>query len=57
MGIWEMGIVSMCSWMKMNSPEEIDLGTPMADIAIEDLAEGPGPDAEIGGDHAYPHPK
>lgn len=52
-----MGIVSMCSWMKMNSPEEIDLGTPMADISIADLEEGPGPDAEIGGDHAYPHPK
>jgi hypothetical protein len=43
--------------MKMSSAEEIDLGTPMADITIEDLAEGPGPDAEIGGDHAYPHPK
>ena len=50
-------IVSMCSWMTMSNPEEIDLGTPMADISIEHLAEGPGPDAEIGGDHAYPHPK
>lgn len=57
MGIWEMGTGSMCSWMTMTEPEEIDLGTPMADISIEDLAEGPGPDGEIGGDHAYPHPK
>lgn len=47
----------MCSWMTMSSPEEIDLGTPMADVSIEHLAGGPGPDAEIGGDHAYPHTK
>jgi len=41
----------------MISPEEIDPGSPMADISISDLAEGPGPDCEMGGDHAYPHPK
>lgn len=45
----------MCSWMTMSNPEEIDLGTPMADVAIEDLAAGPGPDCEMGGDNAYPH--
>ena len=46
-------IVSMCSWMTMSSPEEIDPGTPMAEVDPADL--GPGPDAEMGGDHAYPH--
>ncbi len=39
----------------MSNPEEIDLGSPMADVSIEDLAAGPGPDCEIGGDHAYPN--
>lgn len=47
----------MCSWMTMSSPEEIDPGTPMAQVDPADLAAGPGPDAEMGGDHAYPHPR
>lgn len=46
----------MCSWMTMSNPEEIDPGSPMADVATEHLVEGPGPDCEMGGDHAYPHP-
>jgi hypothetical protein len=47
----------MCSWMKMSSPEEADPGTPLAVVDPADLVGGPGPDCEIGGDHAYPHPK
>lgn len=46
---------SMCSWMTMSNPEEIDPGTRMAEIDPADLAAGPGPDPEIGGDRAYPH--
>jgi hypothetical protein len=53
---WVKEIVLMCSWMKMSNPEEIDPGTPMAQVDPADLAAGPGPDAEMGGDHAYPHP-
>ena len=39
----------------MSNPEEIDMGTPMADVSIADLAGGPGPDCVMGGDSAYPH--
>jgi hypothetical protein len=39
----------------MSSTEDVDPGTPLAQVDPADLAAGPGPDCEIGGDHAYPN--